>query len=308
MTLLYKANPERGQEWRALFAEMAPDVPLRIWPDVGDPGEVRYLAAWEPSLDLIASLSRLEVLFSLGAGVDQFDLRQIPPSVTVVRMIEPGITQGMVEYVTFAVLALHRNMLDYREAQREGLWAPVRVVPADERRVGVMGLGNLGQAVLEQLKSFGFRLSGWNRSPRQVEGVTCHAGAESFPRFLAGCDILICLLPLTPETREILNRETFMALPKGAGVINVGRGGHLREDDLLAALATGQISGAVLDVATCEPLPSGHPFWTHPRILLTPHIASMTQPKSAARALLDNIRRSQAGRPMHGVVRREVGY
>lgn len=308
MSLLYTAEPERGAEWRALFAELAPDVPLHVWPDVGDPQAVRYLAAWTFSPELIRSLPNLQVIFSVGAGVDQFDLSQTPPGLQLVRMVEPGITDGMVEYVTFAVLGLHRHMLDYREAQREGRWAQLRLVPAAERRVGVMGLGHLGLAALERLKAFGFPLHGWSRSEHAVEGVTCFAGEAGLAPFLARCDILVCLLPLTPQTRGILGHELFDALPMGAGLVNAGRGGHLREADLVAALDSGRISGAVLDVMESEPPAADHPFWSHPRILITPHIASMTHPQSAGRALLDNIRRHQAGLPMQGLVARDRGY
>ena len=308
MSILYRADPERGREWQALFAEQAPDLPLRIWPEIGDPAAVRYLAAWQPSAELIANLPNLEVVFSIGAGVDQFDMTQIPPGVALVRMIEPGITDGMVEYVVFATLALHRNILDYRQAQREARWAPIRLAPAQTRRVGVMGLGHLGQAALRGLRGLGFPLYGWSRSGHDIEGVTCFAGEAGLAEFLGHCDILVCLLPLTAETRGILNRTTFDALPPGAGLINVGRGGHLCEAELLDALESGQISGAVIDVLNDEPPGADHPFWAHPRILLTPHIAGMTHPQSAGRMLLDNIRRHQAGEPMIGTVERQRGY
>jgi glyoxylate/hydroxypyruvate reductase A len=308
MTLLYKADPVRGEEWRALFATLAPDVPFRVWPDVGDPGAVRYLAVWEPSYALIETLPNLQVVFSLGAGVDQFDLARLPDGVALVRLIEPGLTAGMAEYVAWAALTLHRNILDYAQAQRDGRWEPIRPVLAAGRGVGVMGLGELGQAARAQLRGLGFRLQGWSRSPREINGVTCFAGERQLADFLGRCDILVCLLPLTAQTRGILGREVFEVLPKGAGLINVGRGGHLREDDLLAALASGQLSGAVLDVFSDEPPPAGHPFWGHPRILMTPHIASMTLPETAAPAVLENIRRHRAGQPPHGLVRRDLGY
>lgn len=308
MTLLYKADPVRGQAWQALFAEAAPDLPFRLWPETGDPADIRYLAAWQPSPELIATLPNLEVIFSIGAGVDQFDMAAIPPSVSVVRMVEPGIIQGMVEYAVFATLALHRHMLDYVEAQRRSSWSPICLVPAGERRIGVLGLGSLGQAVIERLKTFGFPIAAWTRSAHRIEGVERYAGAEQLPAFLARTDILICLLPLTRETRGILCRETFALLPRGAGLINAGRGGHLREFDLLEALDDGQLSGAVLDVMADEPPAAAHPFWHHPRILMTPHIAGMTQADSAGRVLIDNIRRHRKGMPMHGVVRRDLGY
>ncbi len=308
MTLLYKADPARGRVWQSLFAEHAPDIPFRQWPDLGDPAAVRYLAAWTVTPDLLAGLPNLEVLFSTGAGVDQLDLAAVPSHVQVVRMVEPGITAGMVEYATLATLALHRHLLDYRAAQAEGRWAPVRLVPAARRRVGVMGLGELGQAVLAGLRGFGFPLSGWSRSPKSLEGVACFAGPAALPAFLAACDILVCLLPLTAETRGILCRETFAHLPDGASLVNVGRGGHLVEADLLEALEGGRLSGAVLDVLGEEPAPPGHPFWRHPRILLTPHVASMTDAEGAAHAVIGAVRDHRAGRPARGLVPRGRGY
>jgi len=308
MTLLYTSDPIRGRVWREIFSDEGPDIGFAEPSDVPDPVTIRYLAAWNPAADLIAQLPALEVLFSIGAGIDQFDMTTLPDHVRIVRMIEPGIAAGMVEYTTMAVLALHRNLIDYGLAQREGRWTPIKLVPAGERRIGVMGLGNLGQAVLRALAPFGFALSGWSRSPRSIEGVDCHAGEDALPDFLAGSDILICLLPLTEETRGILCRDTLSRLPRGAGLINVGRGGHMVEQDLLSLLDEHHLSGAVLDVTDPEPLPAGHAFWTHPRILLTPHIASMTRADSAARALIANVRRYNAGVPMDGEVLRDRGY
>jgi glyoxylate/hydroxypyruvate reductase A len=308
MALLYTSDPTRGRVWRDIFAQVAPDIAFIDHAQPYDPGTIRYLAAWSPSAELIASLPALEILFSIGAGIDQFDMNALPTHVRVVRMIEPGIAAGMVEYVTMAVLALHRQLIDYGIAQREARWAPIKLVPASERRIGVMGLGNLGQAVLRALGPFGFPLSGWSRSPRDIDGVDCHAGEAALSAFLAQSDILICLLPLTQETRGILCRETLSLLPVGAALINVGRGGHLVEQDLLSLLDEGHISGVVLDVADPEPLPAGHPFWSHPRIVLTPHIASLTRPDGAARALIANIRRFVQGEPMDGEVARDRGY
>lgn len=308
MTLLHTSDPARGRAWRDIFAAEAPDIGFAEMADAPDLSTIRYLAAWHPATDLIAQLTALEVLFSVGAGVDQFDMTALPDHVRVVRMIEPGITAGMVEYVTMAVLALHRNLIAYGLAQREARWAPIELIPASERRVGVMGLGNLGRAVLRALAPFGFALSGWSRSARSIEAVECHAGEGALADFLAGADILICLLPLTDDTRGILCRDTLSRLPRGAGLINVGRGGHLVEQDLLSLLGEHHLSGAVLDVTDPEPLPVDHAFWTHPRILLTPHIASMTRADSAARALIANIRRHDAGAPMDGEVARDRGY
>lgn len=308
MSFVYKADPIRGLEWAALFAEKAPHIPFHLWPNTGRPEDVRYLAAWMPPENLAGRFPHLEILFSVGAGIDQFDLAALPPDLPLVRMTEDGIADGMAEYVAMAVLGLHRDLLTYIGQQRQQVWREVRLTPARHRRVGVLGLGKLGTAVLQRLKPFGFPLGGWSRSGGAIDGVEVHAGEAALPAFLARTEILICLLPLTEKTRGILCKELFDALPWGAALINVGRGAHLVEDDLIAALASGQLSGAVLDVAEREPLPTDHAFWSHPRILLTPHIASMTAPDSAVDLVLENIRRHEAAEPLVGVVDRSRGY
>lgn len=308
MALLYKADPARGEQWKALFAEHAPDIEWRAWPDIGDPQDITYLAAWLAPDDLQTLLPNLKVVFALSAGVDQLDLSRLPDTLPVVRLLDPGIGRGMCEYACFAVLSLHRDMLRYRQQQVESHWQAHRLVPASKRRVGVMGLGLQAQQILASLQNFGFELSGWARSEHQIEGVTCYAGNDQLPTFLGQCDILICVLPLTEQTTGILNREFFELMPKGAALVNMGRGGHLIEQDLLQALESGQISAAVLDVLQQEPANPTHPFWNHPQILLTPHIAAMTQPDSAFPGLLENIRRFERGEPMLGQVDRGQGY
>lgn len=308
MALLYKADPVRGEQWKRLFAEHAPDIEWRAWPDIGDPKDIRYLAAWQAPDDLDTLLPNLQVLFALSAGVDQLDLDRLPATLPVVRLLDPGITRGMCEYATFAVLSLHRDMLRYRQQQMARCWQAHLLQPAARRRVGVMGLGTQAQQILATLQTFGFALSGWARSEHRIAGVDCFAGAEQLPAFLGQCDIVLCALPLTEQTKGILNRQLFQHLPKGAALVNMGRGKHLVEEDLLEALASGQLSAAVLDVLEQEPAAPDHPFWHHPQILLTPHIAAMTQPESAFSVLLENIRRHQRGESMLGQVDRERSY
>ena len=308
MALLYKADPVRGEQWQALFAEQAADIEWRAWPDIGDPRDIRYLAAWQAPDDLETLLPNLQVLFALSAGVDQLDLGRLPASLPVVRLLDPGSTQGMCEYASFAVLGLHRDMLRYRQQQTEKRWQAHRLVPAQKRRVGVLGLGLQARQILASLQPYGFALSGWARSQHRIPGVDCFAGAGQLPAFLGQCDILLCVLPLTEHTQGILDRQLFQHLPKGAALVNMGRGGHLVEEDLLEALASGQLSAAVLDVLQQEPAAPDHPFWHHPQILLTPHIAAMTQPESAFGVLLENIRRHQRGEPMLGQIDRKRGY
>jgi len=308
MTFLYKADPVRGAVWAELFARQMPELPFRIWPDIGDPRDVRYLAAWQPPEDLATRFPNLEVLFSTVAGTDHFDFSLIPETLPVVRMVESGIVKGMVEYVTLAVLSVHRDWQTYRNQQRAAQWQAHRVYPAESRRVGVLGLGVLGRAVLEKLRGFGFPCAGWSRSAWQIKGVECYDGPEGLQAFLARTDILICLLPLTDSTRGILSKPLFDQLPLGATLINVGRGGHLVQQDLLQALDEGRLASAILDVCEPEPLPPEHPLWHHPKVLLTPHIASMTQPETAVEAVVDNLRRHGVGLPMVGLVDRARGY
>jgi glyoxylate/hydroxypyruvate reductase A len=307
-TFVYKADPARGLQWAEVFRREAPEIDFRLWPDIGDPQGVHYLAAWEPPHDIAERFPELRLLFSSGAGVDQFDFSVLPAQLPVVRMVEPGIIRGMVEYVMHAVLDLHRDMPQYRRAQQRGQWQPLPVRTAAERRVGVLGLGSLGQAVLQQLAAFGFDCAGWSRSRHAIEGVRCLAGAAELEEFLDHCQILVCLLPLTEETRGFLDAALFRRLPAGASLVHVGRGPQLVMPDLVAALDAGHLAEAVLDVTDPEPLPSSDPLWSHARVRITPHIASMTQPVSAARVVIDNLRRFERGERPLGLVDRARGY
>ncbi len=308
MAFLYRSDPVRGAVWAERFAERAPALQFHIWPDVGDPAAIRYMAAWQPPDDAWTLLPNLEVVFSVGAGIDQLDLATVPAHLPVVRMIEPGIVEGMVEYVTAAVLSIHRDLIDYRLQQHAERWQPMPVRAAASRRIGVLGMGMLGTAVLQRLQMFGFPCAGWSRSPRTLDGVDCYAGDEALDAFLARTDVLICLLPLTPATKGLLDKRLFAALPQHASLVHVGRGPQLVTADLLAALDCGQLHNAILDVTDPEPLLPGHPLWVHPRVCITPHIASATRPNGAVDAILDNIRRHQAGQPMIGQIDRSLGY
>lgn len=308
MSFVYKSDAGLGHRWQAVFKQQAPQMAFHLWPEVGDPANVRFFAAWVPPENIGSLFPNLEVLFSSGAGIDQFNLASLPPHLPIVRMIEPGIVEGMVEYVSWAVLALHREMPRYQREQRLGSWAPRQALPAGARRIGILGLGSLGQAALRQLRSFGFDCAGWSRSHHSIEGARSFAGPAELGAFLVRTDILTCLLPLTTETRGFLNSALFKALPRGAGLVHVGRGQQLVPDDLLEAIDSGQIGEAILDVTDPEPLPAAHPFWRHPQVTITPHIAGMTQPETAAEVVIANLRRFERKEPMIGLVDRAKGY
>jgi glyoxylate/hydroxypyruvate reductase A len=308
MAILHLGDEERGRAWREAFARELPEVDFRCSPDEGELTDVRHLVAWTIPLGMIEQLPNLEVIFSIGAGVDQLDLSEVPEGVRIVRMIDPGLTRTMTEYVAMAVLALHRDLPLYISQQRAGRWRPQDVLLARERSVGVMGLGELGLAALDALRLFDFKLSGWSRSARELPEVKCYAGGDELGAFLAGCDILICMLPLTAETRGVLNRDLFRQLPRGARLVNVGRGAHLVQDDLLDALESDHLAAAILDVTDPEPLSPEHPLWRHPAVFITPHLAGVTRHDSAIHPLLDNVRRLAAGMLLQGEVDRTRGY
>ncbi|MDZ4312107.1 MAG: glyoxylate/hydroxypyruvate reductase A [Cypionkella sp.] len=303
MAVLYLSDPERGAVFRAAFAVALPHIAFHIG-NAPDPLAVRWVITWTVPTDL-ARYRNLQLIISVGAGVDQFDLAALPPGVGVVRMLEPGIPQQMQEYITLATLALHRDLPAYLGQQRAGVWKAGRNLPAAERRVGVMGLGQLGRAALAALRPFGFPLAGWARSAQQIEGVDCFTDLDVF---LARTDLLICLLPLTPETENILDAKLFARLPHGARLVHAGRGRQLDHDALIAALNTGQLSATVLDVTAPEPLPQGHPLWSHPQVILTPHIACQTRPGDGALHVIAAIRADLAGDAIPGLVDRTRGY
>jgi glyoxylate/hydroxypyruvate reductase A len=245
----------------------------------------------------------------MGAGVDHL-MRPPgpPPGIPVARLVDERLTQGMTEWVLLNVLRFHRQDAEYRAQQAARIWDELPAPDTAERRIGILGLGALGGDAARKLLALGFPVMGWSRRPKELPGVEGFHGEDGLVAMLARTDILICLLPLTPDTRGVLNARTLGLLPRGAFLLNAARGGHVVQDDLLAALDQGHIAAAALDVFEPEPLPADHPFWTHPQVVLTPHAASITIPRSAAPQVVENVHRVRAGLPPINQVDFSAGY
>jgi len=308
-TILFRSTPAATARWQPLLADLMPEHEIRYWPEAGDRTQIDYAMVWNPEPGLLASLPNLKLVVGLGAGVDHI-LRDpsAPSGLPILRLVDPYMTDAISEYVALSVLRLHRQDLDYLAQQRAAVWEEREQKNAAERPVGILGFGTLGQEAAKKLKALGFDAAGWSRSAKDLPGFTTYDGAGGFDALLRRSEILVCLLPLTAETSGILNAAAFSCVPRGAAIVNAGRGGHLVEEDLIPALDSGQLSGAVLDVFRAEPLPPEHPFWRHPRIIVTPHVAAETHPLTAAPIIRDAIRRFEAGLPVPNLVDPARGY
>jgi glyoxylate/hydroxypyruvate reductase len=304
-------SPER---WKRRFDEVCSDRPVRLLPNADcDPAEIHYAAVWKPAPGELAAFPNLRVIFNLGAGVDALVADTSLPRVPLVRVAVGDLTSRMTEYVVLHVLMHHRQELYLRACQRENRWAPKVQWPAGAISVGIMGLGTLGTNAAEALRQLGFRVCGWSRSAKQIGGIKCFHGNTQIDAFLQATDILVCLLPLTPDTQQILDRGLFARLnrtsPLGAPIlINAGRGGLQNEADILACLDDGTLGGASLDVYAIEPLPADSPFWTHPRVVLTPHNAADTDADEISKYVARQIERFEAGGALENVVDPARGY
>ena len=311
MAVLIIAPNERPDIWEKHLKDLAPDLDIRIWPDTGDPDKIIYAVAWNPPAGILASFRNLKVIFSLGAGVDHlFKDPDFPAEVTVSRVIDPYLTAGMREYVLLHVLKYHKNQPELDKQQRKHIWnsREDERLQSDERNIGVLGLGILGTDCAKSLLALNFNVTGWSRSLKAIPGVTCLSGLDGLNKLLSSSSILVCLLPLTKDTEGILNYNLFSKLPKGAYLINAARGNHLIEKDLISCLNSGQLTHATLDVFKEEPLPKEHTFWDHKRITVTPHNASITDPRTVANKILADIKRHLNRKPISNTVNIISGY
>ena len=309
MKILFHSPEGKPEPWIAALQAALPEAELRVWQE-GDQAPADYVVTWRPSAALFAGRTDLKAVFNLGAGVDAIlQLGEaVPAQAMVVRLDDAGMAVQMAEYVSHAALRFYRRLDVHAANVAAGQWRFVKPHEKHEFTIGVMGLGILGSRIVEALGHFGFPLRGWSRSAKSLPGVECFAGEEGLDQFLRGTRLLVCVLPLTPETDSILNRTNLEKLPPSSYVVNVARGGHLVEEDLLSLVQAGHIAGAMLDVFREEPLPAAHRFWSEPRISITPHIAAMTLRADSVRQIGEKIRALARGETIAGIVDRTRGY
>jgi glyoxylate/hydroxypyruvate reductase len=318
MTLLLAINGAGDNwtlgPWVERFARRLPGREIMLPNDAkARPETVRYAAVWKPDPGFLAGLPKLEVIFNLGAGVDALLQDRTLPGVPLVRVVNDDLTKRMTEYVVMHVLLYHRQHKRFVAQQQNRVWDAPDQWAAGAVRVGLLGLGELGRDSAEVLARIGFQVAGWSRSPKSVPGIECFHGAQGLAPFLARTDILVALMPLTDETRGILNRKLFTGLARNGVlgkpvVINAGRGGLQVEADLLSALDDGTLGGATLDVFETEPLPPSSPLWSHPAVTITPHNAADSSPGAIAEDIASQILAYEAGKPLRNVVDRKKGY
>lgn len=307
-TLVFFSRLETGGEWREALRTEMPDLDFRIWPEAGDAENVRYALVWNPPEGFFQTFPNLSLIVNLGAGVDGILARSDLPPVPISRISDPEMSRMMASYVVFAVLRYYRDIPTFERAQRRREWHYIHPREARETSVGVMGLGELGRRAAEELARWGFSMRGWARSRHMIDGVETFAGAGELAAFLDGLDILVVLLPLTGDTRDMIDAPLLAGLPRGARLINAARGELVDEEALLDALRSGHIAEATLDAFRTEPLPPEHPFWGMEQVLITPHLASVAVPRSAARQIAESIRRVDRGEPPLHLVDLIRGY
>lgn len=313
MQILFYSPDKKPEPWLSGLSQALPEASLQVWQDGMEMENVLpadYIVAWQPPAAMLAGQANLKAVFNLGAGVDAILQlgAALPPNVPLVRLDDAGMAVQMAEYVSYALLRHFRRFDVYEAQRRAGIWQPLAPHDKQNFTVGILGLGVLGGRIAAALQHFDFPLRGWSRSRKEVPGMTCFAGDDELDDFLQGTQVLVCILPLTADTTHILSRSRLEKLPKGAYLINVARGAHLAESDLLALIKSEHLAGATLDVFRTEPLPPQHPFWQEPRIAITPHIAAMTLREESIRQIAEKIRALERGEPIAGIVDRSKGY
>jgi glyoxylate/hydroxypyruvate reductase A len=309
MAILYADDPADAAAWAAAIRALEPGAELRFWPESGPAADIDFAIVGGKAPGDLRGFTNLRAIQSTWAGVNHLLAdTNLPFDRPLARMVDQGLTVSMTEYVVLHVLDSARDGPRLRAAQRAAQWLDVDPVPPGSVTVAILGLGTLGADAATRLASLGFTVRGWSRSRKEIAGIESFAGRDGLRECLSGAQILVCLLPLTDDTRGILNALTFAPLARGAVLIHAARGAHLVEADLLAALQSGQLAHAVLDVFAAEPLPADHPFWEHPQVTVTPHVAAITRPGTGAADIVENYRRAMAGERLINQVDRAKGY
>jgi len=307
--LLHRADG-KTEPWIKDFGKFLPEAEIEIW-HVGEKNKpCDYAVVWSPPEAMLPELGNVKAIFNTGAGVDAL-LKfgdALPRHVPIVRLGDAGMAVQMAEYVTHSVLRYFRRFDEYEAQARAGQWLPLPQHHKEDFAIGVLGMGVLGTRVLEALAPFGFPLRGWSRTEKSMPGVQSYHGKDGLDTFLRGTRVLVCMLPLTPDTSNIVDRTNMSKLPQGAFLINVARGAHLAEPDLLALIKSGHIAAATLDVFRNEPLPAQHPFWQEPRITITPHISALTLRRESIQQIAEKIRKIEDGQLVDGIIDRNLGY
>jgi len=306
MQIAFCCTDTKAEPWLQGLGQALPGATIEVWQPGAAPAD--YAVVWAPPQQFLDEQPGLKALFNIGAGVDALLKLRLPAGAQVVRLDDAGMSVQMAEYVSHAVIRHFREFDGYEADMREGRWSFRKPRSRADFPVGVMGLGVLGARVAQALSVFEFPVHGWSRTPKVLEGVRTHHGDVGLQTFLSSCRVLVNLLPLTPDTRDILNRETLGRLLPGGYLVNVARGAHLVEEDLLALLDSGHLAGATLDVFRTEPLPPEHPFWRHPKLTLTPHTSARTLRDESIAQIAGKIRALEAGQPIAGLVDRFRGY
>ncbi len=302
-------NPKGVDPWVAALKKVDPNLDIRIFPKDSHREEIDFALTWRHPFGIFKDYPNLKCISSMGAGVDHL-LKdpELPTDITITRLVDPFLAQDMAEFVLALIMSHLRDLNAFQTKQSQSIWKPAEYLRIGEVKVGIMGMGAIGKHVALELQKTGFNVTGWARTPKDFEKVPVYSGAAGLSGFLSGTNILVCILPLTPQTKGILDKKTFSQLPKNAFIINVGRGEHLVEDDLMQYISDGHLSGASLDVFAEEPLPPGSLLWKHPRIHITPHIASLTNPDSVAPQIVENYHRMRRGDKLVNIVSRDIGY
>ncbi|MCV9999252.1 glyoxylate/hydroxypyruvate reductase A [Pararhizobium sp. YC-54] len=309
MTILLNNHGYDNESWRQEFCLQLPQFPVKVFGQQPiDPEEVVYAMVWNHPPGDLQRYPKLKAIFSLGAGAEHFVSDPTLPDVPVVLLADPAVARDMAAHVLYWVLTFHRRYGDYRAQQQGRVWHRKPIVPTDRFRAGVVGLGRIGTEVARRLAGFGYAVSGWDASDRELEGVECHSGLGALDGFLAQNDVIINALPLSEKTRHFLGAGVFVSMRSGSFFINISRGAVVHDEALLEALDNGHLAGAALDAFAEEPLPANHRYWSHPNVFVTPHMSGATFPSSAVAVISNNVRRFEKGLEVYPLFNREAGY